>query len=325
MGAAGPDPSPFTPVMMMGDPQTVTDPDISRAAQTLADHALVLLAIGIALIGLALVGIVVAVRLGRRHQARLARGWAWCVGQACRIPVVGPRIRNARVVVPPKYVLLHLVLGLVATAAVVAFIVVAEEVFAGRAVAQFDHAFSTALRDSASAEWQRFFRFVTHFGSGDVLGVVSAIIAIVLLVRREYVLAIGWIVAQAGGGILIATLKRSFERSRPETPDALLASGWSFPSGHAMTTFMFCGMGAYLLLRYARSTRVRVLIVAMALTWCLVIAFTRLYLGAHFLSDVTASLMAATAWIAVCVSTMELGLRRQATPQMHGAAREEAS
>jgi membrane-associated phospholipid phosphatase len=290
------------------------DPEIARAAQALADHALVLLATGIALIGIALVGIVAAVRVARRYQEPLARVSAWLFGQACRIPVVGPRIRNARVIVPPKYVLLHLVLGLVATAGALAFVIVAEEVVTGRAVAQFDHAFATALHNSASAEWQRAFRIVTQFGSGKVLGVVSAIIAIALLVRREYVLAIGWSVAQAGGGVLVATLKRAFERSRPETPDALLASGWSFPSGHAMTTFMFCGLGAYLLLRSTRSTRLRVLIVAAALTWCLVIAFTRLYLGAHFLSDVAASLMAAAAWIAICVSAIELGLRRRVTP-----------
>jgi undecaprenyl-diphosphatase len=38
--------------------------------------------------------------------------------------------------------------------------------------------------------------------------------------------------------------------------------------------------------------------------------FTRLYLGVHFLSDVVAGLIAATAWVTVCVSGIEVALRR---------------
>lgn len=286
------------------------DPDITRAAQTLADHALLLLAAGIVLIGGVAVTVVAAVHVARRNQERLARIFGWLFAQVHRIPVVGPWIQGTRVVVPPKYVFLHLVLGLVATAGVMAFAIIAEEVFAGRTVAQFDHAFATALYNSASSEWQQVFATVTRFGSGEVLGILSAIIAVALLARREYVLAIGWIVAQAGGGVLNVTLKGAFERSRPDFSDALLASGWSFPSGHAMSTFIFCGLGAYLLLRVGRSPSARVVIVVAALTGCLVIGFTRLYLGVHYLSDVAAALIAAAAWVAICISAIELGLRR---------------
>src|SRR5688572_18022974 len=99
-------------------------PEITRAAQTLADHALVLLATGIALIGVALVAIVAAVHVARRYQASLVRVWTWLFAQMRRVPVLGPSLQGARVVVPPKYVILHLVLGLIATAAVMAFVIV---------------------------------------------------------------------------------------------------------------------------------------------------------------------------------------------------------
>jgi membrane-associated phospholipid phosphatase len=216
------------------------DPEVARAARSLADHALLLLGIGIGLVAVVVVAIVAAVRVARR------------------------------------------------------------------------------LHDSASPGWQQLFQIITRFGSGKVLGVVSAIIAAALLVRREYVLAIGWIFAQAGGGVLNVTLKRAFERSRPESWDAQLASGWSFPSGHAMTTFVFCGLAAYLLLRIARSTSMRVVVVVGASTWCLTIGFTRLYLGVHYASDVAAGVIAAAAWVAVCVSAIELGLRRRVISSVRG-------
>ncbi|HJR65794.1 MAG TPA: hypothetical protein VJ802_05160 [Gemmatimonadaceae bacterium] len=37
--------------------------------------------------------------------------------------------------------------------------------------------------------------------------------------------------------------------------------------------------------------------------------FTRLYLAVHFVSDVVAGLIAAAAWVSVCVSGMEVGIR----------------
>ena len=77
-----------------------------------------------------------------------------------------------------------------------------------------------------------------------------------------------------------------------------------------MNTFVFCGLGAYILLRFTRSWTTIAPVVAAALAWSLVIGFSRLYLGVHFVSDVVAGLIAATAWVAVCVSGIEVALRQ---------------
>ena len=233
------------------------------------------------------------------------------LGQVNRIPVLGPVLAGARVVVPTRYVALHLVLGLVATAAILGFIVIAEEVVAGRTIAAFDRAFADALRTNTSPRWQQIFLVITALGSTPLLLATSAVIAGGLLLRRYYVLAVGWIIGQAGGPILNVMLKNAFERTRPEFADAfLLTPSWSFPSGHAMNTFVFCGLGVYVLLRFTRSWTTIGAVVAVACAWCLVMGFTRLYLGVHFLSDVAAGLIAATAWVAACVSGIEVALRQ---------------
>jgi undecaprenyl-diphosphatase len=127
----------------------------------------------------------------------------------------------------------------------------------------------------------------------------------------------GWVAAHAGGGLLNLTLKRAFERTRPEFADPLLAaSSWSFPSGHAMGTFILCGLGCYLVLREMRSWTAAAAVVMLATSWCLIMAFSRLYLGVHFASDVVAGLVAGAAWVAVCVSAFEV-VRRRA----HGSQR----
>jgi len=111
--------------------------------------------------------------------------------------------------------------------------------------------------------------------------------------------------------LLNRVLKETFERTRPEFAEPMLAaSSWSFPSGHAMGTFVFCGVGCYLLRRGDRSWTMVTVIVAASASWCVLMAFSRLYLGVHYASDVIAGLLAGVAWVAVCVSALEVLRRR---------------
>ena len=140
------------------------DPEIARAAQTFADHALLLLASGILLIGAALATVLAATRLGGRHHTQFLAAALWISRQIHRLPVLVPSAVSAPVAIPTRYVALHLALGLVATAAVVAFAVIAEQVVAGREVAVFDVAFAEALQNGASPRWQEVFSIITWLG-----------------------------------------------------------------------------------------------------------------------------------------------------------------
>ena len=222
---------------------------------------------------------------------------------------------------------LHLTLGLALTAAVTIFVILVEEVAAGGPVAAFDVAFARALWNTTTPGWQRIFAVVSWLGSRGVLGAAALLVAAALLLRQHTLLAIGWIGAQAGGGVLNMVLKETFERTRPEFADPMLAlSSWSFPSGHAMGTFIVCGLGSYLLLREVRLWPTEGIIVTIAVAWCMVMSFSRLYLGVHFASDVAAGHIAGGAWVAVCVSGLELLQRpvitppRQARPELPGRA-----
>lgn len=293
---------------------TPAAPDIVRVAQIAADHALLLLASGIALMGLALIAVLAAAHFALRYRAVLLASVQLLLRPLRRLPLAGPAVAGGRILLPSRYLTVHLALGLIATAAVTAFIVIAEEIVAGQEVATFDAAFAAALQERASPRWRELFRIITWFGSTELLVSVSVPIAVGLLLRRRYVLAAAWFVGQAGGAILVVTLKNAFERTRPEAADTfLLVPSWSFPSGHAMSTFVFCGLGAYFLLRSSRSWTTIAIVSAAALMWCVVMGFSRLYLGVHYVSAVVAGLIAATAWVAVCVSGSEVALRRTRT------------
>jgi membrane-associated phospholipid phosphatase len=63
--------------------------------------------------------------------------------------------------------------------------------------------------------------------------------------------------------------------------------GWSFPSGHAMGSFVTYGFLAYPLTRVPRADFPRRTALALLAVLVLLIGFSRIYLGAHYLSDVT--------------------------------------
>jgi hypothetical protein len=76
---------------------------------------------------------------------------------------------------------------------------------------------------------------------------------------------------------------------------------YSFPSGHTLGASVFYAtLTAYLLTRIA-SFRVRMAIAGFAGTMVLLVALSRLYLGAHFLSDVLAAAAEGIAWVGVCL------------------------
>jgi len=286
-------------------------PEAERVAQFLATHAVLLLGLGLLAALASVFAIILAVRITARFQGSILHGFTEVVRYARRNDVVNRVAARTSTLIPSAYLGLHLMLGLLLTGAVIGFVALAEEVLAGREMARFDVAFARALHDEKSPAWERFFSTVSWFGSGQVVAMATVAVAIVLLVNRRTMLAIVWVAAQAGGGLLNRTLKETFERTRPEFADPLLmSSSWSFPSGHAMGTFILCGLGCYLLLRERRSWTASALAVSLAVSWCVVMAFSRLYLGVHFASDVVAGLVAGAAWIAVCASAFEIIRRR---------------
>jgi membrane-associated phospholipid phosphatase len=272
-------------------------------AHFIAGHALLLLASAIVLLALAVAAVVGLARAAARHKDLL---WSW-------IDVVVP----GHLWRPRTYLAAHLALGLVLMLAATAFAVIAENVLAGRRLAAFDLAFAQALGAATAPAWHSVFWYLTWLGSGPVVATATLAIAVPLYRRGYTLLAMVWSVGQGGAWALNYVLKLSFRRLRPEGADPFLSgSELSFPSGHAMSTFVFAGVAAYLLFRFTWSFTVRVVLISAVLAWSVVMGFSRLYLGVHYLSDVLAGFVAGTAWVAVCVSGAEVAIRRR--PQVHG-------
>ena len=107
----------------------------------------------------------------------------------------------------------------------------------------------------------------------------------VLVSHRKYLKAFLLIFFTQGSYILTDVIKNIICRERP-----CIHAGYSFPSGHTLTTMCFYGIVIYLIMKYTASTFWRIALSIFFGFMIFMVAISRLWLGVHFLSDVVAAL-----------------------------------
>ncbi|OUS94786.1 phosphatase PAP2 family protein [Rhodococcus sp. NCIMB 12038] len=140
---------------------------------------------------------------------------------------------------------------------------------------------------------------ITHSGGTVAAWIVSTVLTVALLLqdrRREAVLVAG---AMLSGLAVMTALKNLFERQRPPLPDRLVEiSSFSFPSGHAMMTAILASVLVAVILRIVLVRHVRITLVFLMVLYTLAVGLSRVYLGAHWMTDVLAGWAFGALWAA---------------------------
>jgi len=108
----------------------------------------------------------------------------------------------------------------------------------------------------------------------------------------------------AGAEIFTAISKIVFHRPRPELA-IYLEHSFSFPSGHATIAVAFYGFLIYMLTRHFAKWKTRVNVFFAGLIIILLIGFSRLYLGVHYVSDVWGGYLVGALWLIIGISISE--------------------
>ncbi len=149
---------------------------------------------------------------------------------------------------------------------------------------------------------------VTNMGGALFIWAVTGI-WFVYLIRKGKRFDAGLVTAlMAGGWFLDVMLKYIIHRVRPVPPSgaALVPVwGWSYPSGHALMSVLFYFTIAYFISKHVESKVVAWYTFGFAFCFVLLIAFSRIYLQVHYVSDVLAGLISGLIWFAVCISLTE--------------------
>ncbi len=217
-----------------------------------------------------------------------------------------------------EYLGLHFTIGfLLSVAALWLFAGVTEDVVHHDPLTRFDLTLETWIRAHATPLGDKIFVVVSALGSPAAMAAVGASVALLLLVRRKWLVLTAWVGAFAGAGLLTLILKNIIQRPRPVDATAFLYGiSFSFPSGHALGSLVGYGMLAYVIgSMWIESARERVRLAIATAVLVLAIGISRLYLGVHYFSDVVAGYAVGVLWLSVCISGLQLAQRRRLVPE----------
>jgi len=145
-------------------------------------------------------------------------------------------------------------------------------------------------------------RAFTEFGSGEWIGVVLFFVALYFVWKKWWPSLVTLIVAVPGGMLLNEWMKVLVHRHRPFVDGPFVDwSGYSFASGHTIGATLLYGQLLLFVLPALKTRHWRLLSVFSALFLVLLVGFSRVALGAHFLTDVLAAIIFGIVWLMLCM------------------------
>ena len=126
-------------------------------------------------------------------------------------------------------------------------------------------------------------KVLTNLGSARILFVI-VLVSLVLFKNKILALCMGL-------NLLLSSninffLKRIFMRTRPIGINIITEKGYSFPSGHSMTSACFYGFLIYLTYKYVKNKNLKIVLIILESFVILAVGISRIYLGVHYATDV---------------------------------------
>ncbi len=158
--------------------------------------------------------------------------------------------------------------------------------------------------------------FLTRAGS-QRLGIAIAVAAALSLWKARPALALAWPCLVSSAIVVDLSMKLLVDRPRPPEPLVGTALG-SFPSGHVLMSVAVFGLLPPTLDALSRSVLLFWASAVAAVTAILVVAYSRVYLGAHWPTDVVASILIGSGLLLVACRSVARAERRRSSPSRPG-------
>jgi membrane-associated phospholipid phosphatase len=169
-----------------------------------------------------------------------------------------------------------------------------------------DQKISVAIVYLRSEFWDNFFYFTTSFGAWYVIVILVILVCYIFWLNNKKTLITPFLITVAGSGIVTVIIKFLVNRARPGGDIALYTETLSsFPSAHAALISGLFGILIYFLWRFGsksifgRSLLTKIILTVIFILVIILVGFSRLYLGVHYLSDVLAGYLVGLMWLLI--------------------------
>ncbi|MCD7131190.1 phosphatase PAP2 family protein [Limosilactobacillus agrestis] len=136
---------------------------------------------------------------------------------------------------------------------------------------------------------------LTFMGDPVTVGILTIGVMLLLWHRGRATDSVWYGMLQFIGYCLVILIKYSVTRLRPSLR-LIDVSGYSFPSGHTFSTVIFTFTILAILLPYCKVKWQKILLKIVGALWIIIIMYSRVYLRAHFTSDVVGAFLLASGW-----------------------------
>lgn len=165
-----------------------------------------------------------------------------------------------------------------------------------------DNAVSSFIISIRSPELTNTMNIITNI-SGSYALIVFTTLFIIMIKKKKYPLAIT--INLIAVFITSQLAKAIVERDRPL--DMLVsAPGYSYPSGHSMVGLAYFSFLSYLVIKYIPNKIVKIILPIVFTITILLVGFSRIYLGVHYLSDVLAGFLLGAIYLIIFINIYPL-------------------
>ena len=150
----------------------------------------------------------------------------------------------------------------------------------------FENWFYQEATERMSNNLTTIMKIITYLGDTIAVIGIGIILFIIPLLRKKYAIPIATTVIISTISNIV--LKAIFSRDRPDILRLVSETGYSFPSGHAMINMSLYSMAILLVAKNVKNKACRMLLIICFSMLAILIGFSRVYLGVHYITDIIA-------------------------------------
>lgn len=165
------------------------------------------------------------------------------------------------------------------------------------------------LTSSMNLEWDQFF-IVVSISSDPTFQILITLLGFILLYLLNNKLEAICCVFNIGvTGFTNLLLKNIVQRSRPIGIKLVEAHGYSFPSGHSSISTAIGIVLIYFIIKRIKNKKVAYLLSSIIVTYLILVGISRVYVGAHYPTDVLGGWFIAIVWSYISIAAYKLCMR----------------